>query len=133
MGLNGLPPAYEDFVRFFAAGDYLAANQVLEHCWREHRDNFYKGVLQLAVALYQQRNGRPEGTRKLLNKALENLAPYAPVHLGVDVARLLSAVRASEWREDGAYVPGEAVSEMAAALRQPWSGDDGGEEPVRPG
>lgn len=119
---DALPPAYADYARHFAAGDYLAAGRVLENYWRDHREDFYKALCQLAVALYQYGNGRPAGTRKLLAKARRNLAAYPPGYRGVDVERLRSTVEAGSraFEAAGAF-PADVLAEVASVLREPFS------------
>jgi uncharacterized protein len=77
---------------------YFEAHEELELAWRaaprEERD-FYQGLVHVAVAWYQARRGRPIGYGRQLEKAARRLAPFAPVHCGVDVGSLLSQVEAA--------------------------------------
>src|SRR5581483_4165211 len=73
------------------AGRYFEAHEELELVWRaaapEERD-FYQGLVHVAVAWYQHGRGNPVGTERQLEKALRRLAPFEPMHRGVDVSAL---------------------------------------------
>ena len=83
------------------AGAYFEAHEELEDEWRdapaEERD-FLQGLVHVAVAwLHAERDNRP-GCERQLAKARRRLAPYAPVHRGVDLARVLAQIDAAEIR-----------------------------------
>src|SRR5437899_11243276 len=89
---------YEKGVDLLRAGEYFAAHEELEVAWRAapaaERD-FYQGLVHVAVAWYQAGRGNRVGTERQLAKADRRLSPYAPEHLGVDVASVLAQVRAA--------------------------------------
>jgi predicted metal-dependent hydrolase len=76
-------------------GEFFAAHEELEDSWRAaepaERD-FYQGLVHVAVAWYQAGRGNRVGCERQLEKAARRLGPYAPVHLGVDVASVLAQV-----------------------------------------
>jgi predicted metal-dependent hydrolase len=80
-------------------GEYFAAHEALEEAWRaaanEERD-FFQGLVHVAVAWYQAGRGNQVGCERQLEKAARRLSPYAPVHRAVDVADLLTRVRAAQ-------------------------------------
>ena len=80
------------------AGKYFAAHEELEDEWRaapaDERD-FLQGLVHVAVAWYQAERGNRVGCGRQLEKAARRLGPYAPVHRGVDVARVLASVAAA--------------------------------------
>jgi predicted metal-dependent hydrolase len=80
-------------------GEYFAAHEELEDAWRAaapgERD-FYQGLVHVAVAWYQAGRGNRVGCERQLEKAARRLGPYAPEHLGVDVASLLDQVEAAQ-------------------------------------
>ena len=84
----------------FAAGRYFEAHEILEAYWVSYggpdRD-FFKGLIQAAVALHHAAEGNAAGARGVGARAQRHLNPYAAGHHGVDVARVLelldSAVR----------------------------------------
>ena len=88
-------------IELLRAGEYFAAHEALEDGWRaaaaEDRD-FYQGLVHVAVAWYQAGRGRPVATARQLEKAARRLGPYAPEHLGVDVASVLDQVDAARHR-----------------------------------
>jgi predicted metal-dependent hydrolase len=76
-------------------GRYFEAHEELEVVWRAadpaERD-FYQGLVHVAVAWYQAGRGNRVGCERQLEKAARRLGPYAPEHLGVDVASVLAQV-----------------------------------------
>ena len=76
-------------------GEFFAAHEELEDAWRAaepaERD-FYQGLVHVAVAWYQAGRGTRVGCERQLEKAARRLGPYAPEHLGVDVASVLAQV-----------------------------------------
>jgi uncharacterized protein len=89
-------------------GRFFEAHEELELVWRaaapEERD-FYQGLVHVAVATYQDGRGNAVGRTRQLEKALRRLAPYAPLHDGVDVAALLAWSRESLARGSCAPLP----------------------------
>lgn len=79
-------------------GAFFEAHEELELAWRaappEERD-FYQGLVHVAVAWYQAGRGNRVGCERQLAKARRRLAPFAPEHLGVDVAGVLVQVAAA--------------------------------------
>ncbi|HEY6015323.1 MAG TPA: DUF309 domain-containing protein [Gaiellaceae bacterium] len=79
-------------------GAFFEAHEELELAWRaaapEERD-FYQGLVHVAVAWYQAGRGNRVGCARQLAKAGRRLAPFAPAHRGVDVARILGQVDAA--------------------------------------
>jgi predicted metal-dependent hydrolase len=77
------------------AGRLFEAHEELELAWRaapaRERD-FYQGLVHVAVAWYQAGRGKPVATARQLEKAVRRLGPFAPEHLGVDVADVLAQV-----------------------------------------
>jgi predicted metal-dependent hydrolase len=80
-------------------GEYFAAHEELEDAWRaapaEERD-FFQGLVHVTVAWYQAGRGNRVGCERQLEKAARRLGPYAPEHLGVNVAAILRDVGAAE-------------------------------------
>ena len=112
-------PCYVGYFSCFNAGDYYEAHDVLEHLWLKGRDEnyaFFKGLIQLAGAFVhlKKQRARPDhptdGRRlypavRLFRLAAANLAPYGPVHWGLDldaVVRLIdeqvARIEASRYR-----------------------------------
>ena len=80
------------------AGECFAAHEELEDAWRaaapDERD-FLQGLVHVAVAWYQAGRGNRVGCERQLEKALRRLAPYVPVHRGVDLCGVLASVVAA--------------------------------------
>lgn len=83
-------------IELFDAGRYLAAHELFEELWEategpEH--DFFKGLVQAAIALHHFEHGNLEGAAKLHAGLRRHLAGYLPAHAGVDVARFLADVQ----------------------------------------
>jgi predicted metal-dependent hydrolase len=79
-------------------GEYFAAHEALEDAWRAAdpaEKDFFQGLVHVVVAWYQAGRGNKTGCERQLEKAARRLAPFSPVHRGVDVAALLSQVEAA--------------------------------------
>lgn len=95
---------YGGYFICFNAGRYYEAHDVLEHLWLGERDahyHFYKGLIQIAGAFVhlQKQYLRPDhpkdGRRlypavRLFALGLENLAPYRPLHLRLDLEKVFA-------------------------------------------
>ena len=100
---TALDPHYAGYFTCFNAGQYYEAHDVLEHLWLRCRDEnalFYKGLIQIAGAfvhlqkqhlhpLHPKHATRLRPAVRLFQLGAKNLAPFAPRHLGLDVATLL--------------------------------------------
>lgn len=95
MARADLPPALLAGARRFDAGDVYGAHEVWEEHWLaiggSARD-FYKGLIQVAVAFHHWERGNETGARKLARSGAALLARYAPAFHGVDVAAFLAAL-----------------------------------------
>ncbi len=96
---NSAEAEYKRGIALARAGDYFAAHEALETAWRAagtaERD-FFQGLVHVVVFAYQSGRGRAVGAERQRGKALRRLAPYAPAHRGLDVARLLAALVRAE-------------------------------------
>ncbi len=79
-------------------GRFFEAHEELELAWRaataDERD-FFQGLVHVAVAWYQAGRGNRVGCERQLEKAVRRLAPFAPQHRGVDLARLFAQLTAA--------------------------------------
>ncbi len=77
----------------FNEGDYFEAHEVLEDLWVievEPLKTYYKGLIQVAVAICHWERGNASGARKLYHSGMRYLEPY-PDHyegLSLDALRL---------------------------------------------
>jgi predicted metal-dependent hydrolase len=79
-------------VELFQAGEYFEAHEVWEELWREASGEvraFYKGLIQLAVALLHAERGNRSGSERLYHSARRLLEPYRPAYGGYDLEILL--------------------------------------------
>jgi predicted metal-dependent hydrolase len=91
--------AYAHGLALARAGSYFEAHEAFESAWRkaaaEERD-FFQGLVHAVVFAYQAGRGRPVGAERQRQKALRRLARYAPAHRGLDLERVLEALRGAE-------------------------------------
>lgn len=84
--------------RLFDAGEYHDAHEAWEVLWLKNEGadaDFFKGLIQAAICLHHWRDGDQEGARMLYRGHRRYLAPFLPVHRGIDVAGFLEAMRAA--------------------------------------
>jgi len=90
---------YKHGLELARSGDYFEAHEAFELAWRRARDeerDFFQGLVHAVVFAYQLGRGREVGAERQRAKALARLAPYAPVHRGLDVERLRAALVRAE-------------------------------------
>ncbi len=86
------------FTRAFDAGAFFEAHELLEAFWVTYRGgdrDFYRGLIQTAVALHHLSTGNAIGARGVAARARANLAPYAPRYETVDVSAILARLAAA--------------------------------------
>jgi len=79
----------------FDAGDYEEAHEAWEEHWLEiggSTRDFYKGLIQVAVALLHWHRGNVHGAVKLRRTGAALLTGFAPRFQGADVTCFLEAV-----------------------------------------
>lgn len=82
--------------QLFEAGQYLAAHELFEELWEASEGgdaDFYKALVQVAVALHHFEHGNLEGAAKLYGGHRRLLAPFLPRHAGIDLVRFLEEVQ----------------------------------------
>jgi predicted metal-dependent hydrolase len=91
----------EGGLELMRAERWFDAHEALEDEWRdapEPERDFLQGLVHVTVAWHHAGNGNRPGAERQLEKAARRLAPYAPRHRGVDVARVLGQVEAASAR-----------------------------------
>ena len=86
-------PALVAFIALFDEGAFFEAHEILELFWVAYRGDdrdFYRGLIQAAVALHHLSAGNTIGATGVAARARRNLAPYAPRHAEVDVDGILA-------------------------------------------
>jgi uncharacterized protein len=107
-----MPAGDSNIVRAYArgldrarVGAYFEAHEEFEAAWRVaepgERD-FFQGLVHAVVFAYQAGRSRHVGAERQRKKAIRRLTPYAPVHRGLDLDRLLAALgrRQADLREE---------------------------------
>ena len=105
-GPPGVPSSLVDFLDTFARGEYWESHEVLEGPWRRTGSDFYQGLILYASAWVHWQRGNAHGVDAQLRKALDRLAGYPAIYLGVHVASIRTHCRETrdvvredpEWR-----------------------------------
>jgi predicted metal-dependent hydrolase len=83
-------------VRLFNEGQYLAAHELFEELWEAGEggdDDFYKGLIQAAIAMHHLEDGNPKGAGKLYGGHRRYLGGFLPAHGGLNVERFLASMQ----------------------------------------
>ncbi len=105
--------AYRAGVAAFNGGDHYRAHDHFEALWGE---DFWKGLVQAAVALHHHRSRNPKGIEGLPGNVARILGPYRPHYAGIDVDRFLTAFHAYFQRvESGEDPPLDEAPRLEAA------------------
>jgi predicted metal-dependent hydrolase len=84
-------------IELFDAGRYLAAHELFEELWEATEgpeNDFFKGLVQAAIALHHFESGNLAGAARLHAGHRRYLASYLPAHAGLDLARFLGDMQA---------------------------------------
>jgi uncharacterized protein len=106
------PPEYYEFFIKFNEGDYYTCHDLLEEMWMEEKGNlFFKGLLQMSVAIYHYEYGNVKGARLMMRAAHDYLQGYRPRHWGLDLENVIAFIEECQKRiPDGVdRVPFEKV------------------------
>ena len=98
-------------IELFDACRYLAAHELFEELWESTEGgegDFFKGLIQAAIALHHFQSGNLEGAAKLYSGHRRCLAAYLPAHAGLDLERFLGDMQ-TFLRPVLEQRPGEAV------------------------
>ncbi len=96
MGQTNYDPLYLRGVNEFNRRNYFRSHEVWEDLWIGEAGSarqFYKGLIQAAVALHHLTHGNAHGARKLLAGCERYLRSYRSRYLGLDVDRFTAAMR----------------------------------------
>lgn len=103
-------PRFFEGLRLFNHGEYFECHEVIEELWLQtpvddiYRD-LYKGVIQAAAAIYQEQRGIESGALGLHKTAIQYLAKYSPVSLGLKVDPLIDGLNDYFKYRDKKYIP----------------------------
>lgn len=107
----------EAYVRDFGAGRFFEAHEDLEGLWwRRDSDPFLQGLILFAAAFLQARRGKAVGAARHFRAAARHLAPFAPLHLGLDVAAVLAHAEGAAARLEALPAGGVAPADLAALV-----------------
>jgi uncharacterized protein len=102
------PPGLLRGIEEFNRRAYFECHETLEELWNQERvgrrqrprqslqsgcDNLYKGILQVGVGCYHLLRRNYHGATVKLQSGADYLAPFAPVCMTVQVARLIADAR----------------------------------------
>jgi hypothetical protein len=108
-------------------GRFFEAHEAFEQAWRacgpQERD-FFQGLVHVVVSSYQSGRGKPVAAERQRQKALTRLAPFAPVHRGLDVRLLLDALERAEADPREHLVEADAEPPVAVEEEQQPEGDE---------
>jgi uncharacterized protein len=83
------PAEYYEFFIKFNEGDYYTCHDLLEDMWMTDKGNlFFKGLLQMSVAIYHYSYGNVKGARLMMQAAHDYLQAYRPNHWGLDLEKV---------------------------------------------
>lgn len=89
-------PRFLAGIEYFNRRAYFSAHEIWEDVWKETDGpdrEFYKGLIQVAVALHHLTNGNWRGACNLFVRCQQLLSPFQPRHEGVELDDLLAALR----------------------------------------
>ncbi|WNS74795.1 DUF309 domain-containing protein [Bacillus sp. DTU_2020_1000418_1_SI_GHA_SEK_038] len=91
--MQDYPLEYYEFFIKFNEGDYYTCHDLLEEMWMTDKGNlFFKGLLQMSVAIYHYEYGNIKGARLMMKAAHDYLQDYRPMHWGIDLEQVYSFI-----------------------------------------
>ena len=108
---NSEDPHYLAYLDCFNRGLFFEAHEVLEQIWLPERgkpkDQFFKGLIQLAGAFVHLGKNRPGPGAALFRLAHTNLQHFSPWFQGLDVEEVLATIEHSlRCLDAGLFLPG---------------------------
>lgn len=90
--MESYDPLYLSGIARFNRGEYFQSHEIWEELWKATDGPsrlFYKGMIQVAVALHHAGAGNRRGACRLFHRSCHALEAYRPRYLGLDVERFL--------------------------------------------
>jgi hypothetical protein len=84
-------------VELFNQGHYYQCHEVIEDAWVAEKGPIrvmYQGILQIGVACYHVKNKNWRGAVKVLERGVPKAGRFAPVCMGINIAKLLQDAEA---------------------------------------
>ncbi|WP_026689418.1 DUF309 domain-containing protein [Alteribacter aurantiacus] len=97
--MNHYPRAYIEYLIYFQGErDLFECHEVMEEHWKKDKQRHWLALIQLAVALYHQRQGNHAGAKKLISKVVFMVSqdPHKYDELGMDYNHLYVSLIALE-------------------------------------
>jgi hypothetical protein len=118
-------PRYLQGIEEFNRRNYFESHEIWEGLWIEQHGpdrEFYKGLIQAAVALHHWTRGNLGGARTLWRRSREYLQRYGARHLGLDLKALLGTMaHLFEGANDESLVTRATSDAVLPQLRlDPW-------------
>lgn len=117
----------------FNQGLYFECHETLEEVWlEEHGEDrlFYQGLIQVAAGFFKWEQGVPVGAIKLWRAGVEKLDGYPGIHLSVDLAAFVRAVKKNLTEVEAAFRDGQAGPALSAPVLR-LASDDRSNSPGR--
>lgn len=89
-----IDPRLSEGVALYNHHRFFECHETLERLWLETHGaskDFYKGLIQAAVAFHHWSKGNDAGAQTLARSSARYLKRYAPVYLGLDVQKFLTS------------------------------------------
>jgi predicted metal-dependent hydrolase len=88
------PEAYYRYFELFNNEEFWESHEALESIWIEtDNDLFLRGMIVFAAAFVHVQKNNPRGCKKVLERCISWLEPFAPRHWDLDVERVLAHAR----------------------------------------
>ena len=88
---------YHEGIELFNDVEFFEAHDAWEELWQEYHAEdrkFFQGLIQVAVCLHHFGNGNIRGAKKLFLSSTAYLEPFAPIHLGCNIEKLIRELTA---------------------------------------
>lgn len=87
------PRGYAEFITLFNKKKFFEAHEALEAEWhrQNRRNDFYKGLIQLAAVFVHIQKSNIAGARILMGTSKKYLAPCFPRYQGIPIKELFEA------------------------------------------
>ena len=94
--MESIDERFKQGVELFNKGEFFECHEVIEDLWLKtkgpYRD-FYKGIIQAAVALHHLKKENLTGAKELFKSSTKYLEKYCPTVLGLDVVKLIKDMK----------------------------------------
>ncbi|SDY60283.1 hypothetical protein SAMN05421736_102386 [Evansella caseinilytica] len=108
--MDKYPPAYYTFlIEFHGTRDYFECHEIMEEHWKDDKQKKWLALIQLAVAVYHERQHNIAGSLRLYRKVLNHLRNDSGTftEIAIDVEKLVQMIksRIKNILKEGSYTP----------------------------